>query len=99
MRKKINTEIVDENGKINYEKMLDHDYLDQVFWEALRLHPPLGMYNRQCTEDIILEGAKGKTFKVKKNFAVNIPAYSIQRDPGRWMDELKFLFLRLSYKL
>jgi cytochrome P450 family 6 len=80
LREKINKELIDSNGKINYEKMLDHEYLDQVFYEALRLHPPLGIYNRECNEQIVLEGAKGKKFVVPKDFSVNIPVHSIQRD-------------------
>lgn len=62
--------------------MLAHEYLDQVFYETLRLHPPLAIFNRECSEQISLEGAKGKQFVVKKDFSLMIPVWSIQRDPG-----------------
>lgn len=78
----INSELIDENGKIIYEKLLTHEYLDQVIYETLRLHPPLAIYNRECSEEISLEGANGKQFKLKKDFSIMISVWSIQRDPG-----------------
>ena len=82
LRIQINEEIVDVKGKINYEKMLEHEYLNQVFYEALRLHQPIGLYNRECTEEINLDCGNGNIYKIKKGMGVNVPINSIHRDPG-----------------
>jgi cytochrome P450 family 6/cytochrome P450 family 28 len=82
LRKQINEELIDANGKIIYEKMLEHEYLNQVFFEALRLHPPATITIRECTEEITLEGNHGERFKVEKGMSLSIPMYSIHRNPG-----------------
>lgn len=74
--------LYDDNGKLIYEKLLDNEYLDQVFYESLRLHPPATFTNRQCTEDIDLEGVKGKVYKMKVGECVTLPIYSIHRNSG-----------------
>lgn len=66
-----------------HDKLVDHEYLDQVFHEGLRLHPPATITNRECTEDIEIEGLKGKKYQVKKGDSMMIPIYSIHRDPGK----------------
>lgn len=81
LRKEIE-EIFDKEGKIIYDKLIDNEYLDQVFHEGLRLHPPATVTNRECTEAIELEGVKGKMFKLNPGDSVNISIYSIHRDPG-----------------
>lgn len=75
-------EIYDNKGKIIHDKLVDHEYLDQVFHESLRLHPPATVINRECTEPIELDGVKGKKYQLKVGDSVMIPIYSIQRDPG-----------------
>lgn len=82
LREQINDELIDENGKIIYDKMLEHEFLDQIFHETLRLHPIIGVYNRECTEEITLDCGNGRNFKVEKGMSVNIAIYSIHRDPG-----------------
>lgn len=74
--------LYDDNGKIIYEKLIDNEYLDQVFYESLRLHPPATITNRECTEDIDLECVKGKIYKMKVGECVTIPIYSIHRNSG-----------------
>jgi cytochrome P450 len=74
--------LIDSDGKINYEKMLNHSYLDQVFHETLRMHPPLALINRECSEAITLEDENGNSFRVEKGFSVNVPIMAIQNDPG-----------------
>ncbi|KAG5671159.1 hypothetical protein PVAND_001372 [Polypedilum vanderplanki] len=88
-RKQINEELIDENGKIIYEKMLEHEYLDQIFHETLRLHPILGVYNRECTEEITFD-CNGRDFKIEKGMSVNVPIYSIHRDPDYYVNPTEF---------
>lgn len=80
-------ELYDEDGKLIYEKLIDHEYLDQVFHESLRLHPPAFILTRECTEAIKLEGLKGKGYQMQVGECVIIPVYSIQRDPG-WIFDI-----------
>lgn len=81
LRKEIN-ESVDRSEFLSYEKLLELPYLNQVFYETLRMHPPLLLTTRVCSEDIEIEGFKGHKLVMKKNSAIWIPIPSIQRDPG-----------------
>jgi cytochrome P450 len=84
-------ELFDQDGKIIYDKLVDHEYLDAVFYEALRLHPPALITNRECSEPIELEGLKGKKYKMKVGDLVTIPIYSIHRDPEYYVEPEKFI--------
>lgn len=93
IQQKLRTEVekcFEENGKINYEKLIDNEYLDQVLHESLRLHPPATILNRECTEPIEIEGVKGKKHQIKLGEGVMIPVYSIHRDPGEFELFLNF---------
>lgn len=81
LRKEIEN-VYDSDGKINHDKLIENEYLDQVFHEALRLHPPATIINRECGEAIELEGLNGKMHQLKVGDSINVPLYSIQRDPG-----------------
>lgn len=70
--------------------MLDHEYLNQVFYESLRLHPPAVMTIRECNEEIFLEDSKANKFKVEKGLGICIPIYSIQRDSGKLFYDVTF---------
>ncbi|CAG9806373.1 unnamed protein product [Chironomus riparius] len=91
LRKEINEMIIDENGKIVYENMLENEYLNQVFYEALRLHQPLGIYNRECTEAINLDCGNGKVFKIEKGMGINIPIHCFHRDPENYTNPNEFI--------
>lgn len=85
MKEKLREEInsnMDADGCISYEKLMELPYLDQVFHESLRLHPPEVFTSKECTEPIKLEGVKGKKYLMEKDSTVIIPIYSIHRDAG-----------------
>lgn len=82
LRKEINDNIGDKDV-LDYEKLLELPYLDQVFYETLRLHPPLLLTTRVCSEDLEVKGFKGHKMIIKKDSAIWIPIPSIQRDPGK----------------
>lgn len=67
----------------SYEKLLELPYLNQVFYEILRLHPPLLLTTRTCSEDVVIKDFKGKNLVIKKGSSIWIPIPSIQRDPGK----------------
>lgn len=73
---------VDEGGFLSYDEVSELLYLDQVFYETLRLHPGLVFTTRVCSEDFeVVEPGQG-TIVIKKNSSLWIPIHSIQRDPG-----------------
>ncbi|KAG5681251.1 hypothetical protein PVAND_010702 [Polypedilum vanderplanki] len=51
-----------DGSDLTFEKLLELEYLDQVMYEALRIHPPLTYTTRICSENYELEGAKGHKF-------------------------------------
>lgn len=82
---KLRKEIIDNNGgedALTYEKLLELPFLDQVFYETLRLHPPLLFTTRVCSADLQVEGFKGHKMVIKKDSTVWIPILSIHRDSG-----------------
>lgn len=85
IQEKLRKEIIDNskcNEVLTYEKLLELPYLNQVFYETLRLHPPLLLTTRVCSENVEVNGFKGHKMVIKKNSAIWIPIPSIQKDPG-----------------
>lgn len=83
-------EIFDENGKIIYDKLLDNEYLDQVLHEALRMHPPALILNRECNEELIMDDLDGTKHKILVGDQFNIPVYSIHYDSEFYPEPEKF---------
>ena len=81
LRKEINENVMGTEP-LTYEKLLELPYLDQVFYETLRLHPPLLLTTRVSSEDVEIKGFNGEKLTIKKNSSIWIPIPSIQRDPG-----------------
>lgn len=50
------------------------------FIEILRLHPPLPISAKLCTETIEMVIDNGHKIKIEKGETVNLPMYSLQRD-------------------
>ena len=64
-------------------------YLDQVFHEALRLHPPAPFTTRICSESTELE-FDGKTVKVDKGICVYIPILQVHTDSENFIEPTSF---------
>lgn len=90
LRNEIKEHII-THGKLDYDVINEMAYLDQVFYEALRMHPPLFNLSRKCTESIELKGPKDKKILIEKGMAVNVPIYSIQRDPQYYKSPEDFI--------
>ncbi|XP_070494191.1 probable cytochrome P450 28d1 [Chironomus tepperi] len=76
---------LDDDGKhITYETIMELEYLNQVFYEALRLHSPITYTTRVCAENFEIDGAKGHKYQMKKGDVALIPFYSIHRDPDHY---------------
>ncbi|XP_042878442.1 cytochrome P450 3A29-like [Penaeus japonicus] len=74
------------DGQLTYEQVNSLTYLDQVFSEALRLHPPVVTFiTREAAEDMQIGDVH-----IPKDMNVLIPIWLLQRDPEQWPDPLKF---------
>lgn len=82
LRQEINDHF-DKGEILPYDKMLELPYLNQVFYETLRMHPPLVLTTRVCSEDYEVKGFKGHNLVMKKGSSIWIPIPTIQRDPGK----------------
>lgn len=89
LRKEVD-EMFDPNGKLNYEKLIENDYIDQVIHETLRLHPPAVFLNRECNEAVELVDSNGKRHKFEVNDSVNILVHSLHRDPEYFTNPEEF---------
>ncbi|XP_055925090.1 cytochrome P450 3A9-like isoform X1 [Argiope bruennichi] len=73
-------QLLETEGELNYYSVNDLQYLDQVLHESLRMYPPIYFFiGRECGEDIDL----GK-MKLKKGMPVQVPPWSLHRDPELW---------------
>lgn len=72
------------------ETLLNLTYLDQVFFEAVRLHPPLHYTTRLCNEEIELILDEQKIL-IPNGTAVLIPIYSIHHDPDSYENPHEFM--------
>lgn len=81
---------LDDDGSLSIEKLLELQYLDQVFYEILRLHPPFMFTTKVCSEEIELDTVKGHKFTMKKGATVMVSIHSIHRDPEYYPDPLFF---------
>lgn len=72
----------DANGTLDQATLLELPYLDQVFNEVLRLHPPIIVTSRVNSEEFTIESEQGREIKIEKGSSILIPFRSIHRDPG-----------------
>ncbi|CAH1722357.1 unnamed protein product [Chironomus riparius] len=83
-------ENIDKNQTVPIETLLNLTYLDQVFYEAIRLHPPLYYTTRQCNESIELISDEQKIL-IPNGTTIWIPIYSIHRDPDIYENPHEFM--------
>lgn len=84
LREEIKANLDDDGKHISFETIMELEYLDQVFYEALRLHPPMVYTTRVCSESFEVDGAKGHKYQMQKGDVAMIPIYSIHRDPDHF---------------
>lgn len=89
LRAEIYENIDEDDEHMHFEKLMELEYLDQVFHEALRLNPPLTFTTKVASEDFELEGVKGHKFIMQKGSAALISIYSIHHDSGNDFFEVK----------
>ncbi|KAL0202234.1 hypothetical protein M9458_000252, partial [Cirrhinus mrigala] len=70
---------------VDYEGIMNMDYLDAALSESLRLFPVAGRLERVCKKTVDVNG-----LLIPKDTVVMIPTYALHRDPDYWSDPESF---------
>ncbi len=70
---------------MDYEGVMNMDYLDAALDESLRLFPVAGRLERVCKKTVDING-----LLIPKDMVVMIPTYALHRDPDYWSDPESF---------
>ncbi|KAK2909571.1 hypothetical protein QQF64_000419 [Cirrhinus molitorella] len=70
---------------VDYEAMMNMDYLDAALSESLRLFPVAGRLERVCKKTVDING-----LLIPKDTVVMVPTYALHRDPDYWSDPESF---------
>lgn len=79
----------DKNGQIDFETLGELSYLDQVWNEGLRKHPPAPFTTRICNENTQL-AYDGKVAKIEKGICLLIPILQAHNDPENFVEPTRF---------
>ncbi|XP_047222225.1 cytochrome P450 3A30-like isoform X1 [Girardinichthys multiradiatus] len=74
-----------QKGPIQYDGLMQMEYLSSVVDECLRLYPPAAHLERMTKETVKVKG-----ITIPKNMIVMIPVYALHRDPELWPDPEEF---------
>ncbi|XP_063709180.1 probable cytochrome P450 28a5 [Culicoides brevitarsis] len=74
-------EIKQKDGNFEYDNLVDHEYLDQVLMETMRLHPALPQLRRKCTETYDMKLPEGQIVRIEKGIVIGFPTMKIFTDP------------------
>ncbi|CAN9510190.1 unnamed protein product [Ophioblennius macclurei] len=72
-------------GPIEYQTLMDMEYLDAAINESLRLYPSVVRLERVAKASVEING-----LVIPKDTVVGIPIYSMHRDPEIWPEPEKF---------
>ncbi|XP_045542467.1 cytochrome P450 6B5-like [Papilio machaon] len=73
----------EKHDKMTYDIVNEMEYLDMVYNEALRMHPPIGNLLRKCIKDTVLPVGNVRVEVGTKTF---LPIYDIHHDPKIYPD-------------
>ncbi|KAI1307997.1 Cytochrome P450 3A25 [Halotydeus destructor] len=71
----------------DYDKLVNHPYLEAVIHETLRLYPPAVVLSRQASEDYKLPGTD---VTIPRGMDVQISTWRVHRDPSNYPEPDKF---------
>ncbi|KAK4880225.1 hypothetical protein RN001_008371 [Aquatica leii] len=69
-------EVKEDVAELSYEHLLKMKYLDQVVKESLRMYPPVPIFSRILTEDVVYEDKV-----IPKNVALVVSSYHVHHNP------------------
>ncbi|XP_068239067.1 cytochrome P450 3A8-like [Palaemon carinicauda] len=74
-------EVVEKEGVLTYQGIMEAKFLDACIMEALRLYPPSPILERVCSKDYQVPGTN---ITVRKGDLVEVPLWSIHHDEKYW---------------
>lgn len=84
-------ETIKEYGEIDFDILMDKmPYLNQVFIEATRLHPPIPVTSRHCIESIDMPIEDNRTIRIEKGTVIIIPIWSTHHNKDYYPDPMEF---------
>ncbi|XP_076146051.1 cytochrome P450 3A27-like [Alosa pseudoharengus] len=84
-------EVFPDKAEVQYEALMQMEYLDSVINETLRLHAPVTRLERVCKKTVDVGGVI-----IPKGAIVMVPTYALHRDPELWTDPETFKPERFS---
>uniref|UniRef100_A0A3Q3EKN4 unspecific monooxygenase n=1 Tax=Labrus bergylta TaxID=56723 RepID=A0A3Q3EKN4_9LABR len=72
-------------GPVQYEALMQMEYLDSVVNECLRLYPPAARLERVAKEKVKING-----ITIPKDMLVMVPVYALHHDPELWPEPKEF---------
>ncbi|XP_058496287.1 cytochrome P450 3A40-like [Solea solea] len=72
-------------GSVEYEALMQMEYLDAVVSECLRLYPPIARLDRKAKETVVIKG-----ITIPKDMGLMVPVYALHRDPELWPEPEEF---------
>ncbi|XP_041959191.1 cytochrome P450 3A40-like [Alosa sapidissima] len=78
-------EVFPDKAEVQYEALMQMEYLDCVINESLRLYPPVPRIDRVCKKTVDVGGVI-----IPKGAIVMVPTYALHRDPEIWTDPETF---------
>ncbi|KAK1131302.1 hypothetical protein K0M31_017589 [Melipona bicolor] len=85
LRKEVRSTI-EKHGGLTFDALKDMTYMNQVISESQRLHSAVGFFQKICTEEFVLEGSDGLTYRIKPGMEVNISIFGLHTDPRYWVN-------------
>ncbi|XP_002731620.1 cytochrome P450 3A24-like [Saccoglossus kowalevskii] len=79
-------EVMRNYDDVGYEAVSKMKYLDMVVSETLRIFPPPSRFNRECNQDVNING-----INIPKGMTVSVSPYVIHHDPDNYPDPEKFI--------
>lgn len=86
-RKEIEKALVDYNGEITYDALMNMDFAGQIINESLRKYTPGNVLMRRCTKDYKVPGTN---LTIEKGKYVFLPMLAIHNDPEYFPDPEEF---------
>ncbi|XP_077861674.1 cytochrome P450 3A8-like isoform X2 [Saccoglossus kowalevskii] len=84
-------DVISNSDDLGYNTIASMKYLDMVVMETLRMYPSSIRFNRQCNEDVNING-----ISIPKGMLVAVSIYSIHHDSDIYPDPEKFIPERFS---
>ncbi|XP_049938537.1 probable cytochrome P450 6a20 [Schistocerca serialis cubense] len=81
LREELREAVDKHGGRLGYDAINDCTYLDMVFSEALRLHPPVGHLEKTCTAAYPMTTPSGRTFTLQPGTTVMVSIAGLHGDP------------------